>query len=70
MIAGDAFKYPKEAVSRKCDMAFDTIAAGTATIERIIDMADRIIPGHFPELIKQDGQFTWEDASEFPLMVR
>ena len=48
VIAGDAPKYPKEPVSRKCDMAFDTIAAGTATIERILDMADRIVPAHFP----------------------
>ena len=70
VIAGDALKYPKEAVTRKCDMAFDTIATGTSTIERILDMADRIILGHFPELIKQDGQFTWEDAAEFSLMVR
>ena len=70
VIAGDALKYPKEAVNRKCDMAFDTIAAGTATIEKILGMADRIVPGHFPELVKQDGRFTWEDAAEFPLMVR
>ena len=51
-------------------MAFDTIAAGTTTIERILDMADRIVPGHFPELVKHDGRFTWEEAAEFPLMVR
>jgi len=70
VIAGDALKYPKEAVSRKCDMAFDTISAGTKTIGRILDMADRIVPGHFPELIKRDGQFTWDDAAELPLLVR
>jgi len=33
-------------------------------------LADRIIPGYFPELIKQHGQFTWEDAAELSLMVR
>jgi hypothetical protein len=47
--AGDAIKYAKEAVTRKCDMAFDAIETGTRTIERILDSADRIVPGHFPE---------------------
>ena len=51
-------------------MAFDTISAGTKTIGRILDMADRIVPGHFPELIKRDGQFTWDDEAELPLLVR
>lgn len=49
--AGDAIKYAKEAVTRKCDMAFDAIETGTRTIERILDSADRIVPGHFPESI-------------------
>ena len=70
VIAGDALKYPKEAIAQKCDMAFDTIAKGTATIKRMLDMADRIVPGHFPELIKRNNHFTWEDAAELPLIVR
>ena len=70
VVAGDALKYPKEAISQRCDMAFDTVGAGTNTICRILDIADRIIPGHFPELIKQNGYFSWNDAAELPLMVR
>lgn len=70
VIAGDAIKYAKEAITCRCDMAFDTIEAGTETIERILGMADRIVPGHFPELIKQDGIFVWEDTAELALIVR
>jgi glyoxylase-like metal-dependent hydrolase (beta-lactamase superfamily II) len=71
VIAGDAIKYAKEAVTRKCDMAFDTIESGTRTIERILDHADRIVPGHFPELIKQpNGAFGWDEAAPFELLVR
>lgn len=71
VVAGDAIKYAKEAVTRRCDMAFDTIESGTQSIARILDMADRIVPGHFPELIRQpDGAFSWEDAASFELLVR
>ena len=70
VIAGDAIKYPKEAITCRCDMAFDTVEAGTDTINRILDMADRIVPGHFPELIKRNGTFVWEDRAEFALLVR
>ncbi len=70
VIAGDAVKYAKEALLKKCDMAFDSVAAGTSSINRILDMADRIIPGHFPELIKRDGTFVWEDTAELALIVR
>ena len=70
VLAGDALKYPKEAISRTCDMAFDTLTAGTETIRHILEIADRIVPGHFPELIKKEGQFIWEDAAELPLIVR
>ena len=70
VLAVDALKYTKEALSRTCDMAFDTLTAGTETIRHILEIADRIVPGHFPELIKKEGQFIWEDAAELPLIVR
>ena len=71
VLAGDAIKYAKEALARCCDMAFDTVETGTASIERILGLADRIVPGHFPELIKQqDGAFVWDEAAEFSLLVR
>lgn len=71
IVAGDALKYSKEAILRRCDMAFDTMEAGTATIQRMLDRADRIVPGHFPELIRQpDGAFAWTEAASFDLLVR
>ncbi|HTJ95380.1 MAG TPA: MBL fold metallo-hydrolase [Pararobbsia sp.] len=71
VIAGDAIKYAKEAILKRCDMAFDEIDVGTRTIKRILERADRIVPGHHPELIRQpDGSFVWEDAAPFELLVR
>jgi len=71
VIAGDAIKYAKEAVTARCDMAFDTVETGTATIRKILGMADRIVPGHFPELIVEaDGRVTWTDRAELPIIIR
>jgi len=71
VLAGDAIKYPKEAILARCDMAFDTREVGTATIQRILATADRIVPGHFAELIRQPGgQFSWESESPFNLVIR
>ncbi len=70
VLAGDAIKYAKEAVTCRCDMAFDTVETGTATIRRILDRADRIVPGHFPELIRGETGFEWHDAAELALLVR
>jgi len=36
IIAGDAIKYAKEAILKRCDMAFDQIDVGTRTIQRIL----------------------------------
>ena len=71
VIAGDAIKYAKEVVARRCDLAFDTLAVGTASIERILGLAQRIVPGHFPELVRlADGSFLWEEPASFELLVR
>jgi N-acyl homoserine lactone hydrolase len=71
IVAGDAIKYAKEVILRACDMAFDTVETGSATIARIIDRADRILPGHFPELIRMpNGVFSWQEAAPFDLLIR
>jgi len=70
VLAGDAIKYPKEVLNRRSDMIFDTLENSQASIERLISLGDRIVPGHFPELVKRDDKFTWEEAAEFPLMIR
>ncbi len=70
VIAGDAIKYVKELISGRCDTAFDTAEAGADSIARIAAMADRIVPGHFPELVRQGDKFVWSEAAEFPLLIR
>lgn len=71
IIAGDAIKYAKEAIMARCDNAFDTIEIGTQSIQRILQSADRIVPGHFPELIRiENGAFSWNESAEFSLLVR
>jgi glyoxylase-like metal-dependent hydrolase (beta-lactamase superfamily II) len=71
VIAGDAIKYAKEAVLRQCDMTFDTPETGNATITAILDRADRIVPGHFPELIRMPhGGFVWEENASLDLVIR
>lgn len=71
ILAGDAIKYPKEAIMERCDNAFDSIDSGTKSIQRILGNADRIVPGHFSELIRQEnGAFSWNEGSEFNLILR
>jgi len=71
IIAGDAIKYAKEAIMARCDNAFDTIENGTNSIHRILQNADRIVPGHFSELIRQEnGAFAWTEDSELNLILR
>tara|TARA_B110000967_G_scaffold208279_1_gene259956 strand:+ start:1509 stop:2198 length:690 start_codon:yes stop_codon:yes gene_type:complete len=71
ILAGDAIKYAKEAILVRCDNAYDTLENGTASIQRILHNADRIVPGHFSELIRQEGgAFSWNEGSEFNLVLR
>lgn len=70
LLACDAIKYPKEVMARACDLAFDTLETGTATIGRLLERADRIVPGHAPEMYRVPHGWTWDSAAEFPLMVR
>ncbi len=70
VLAGDAIKYPREALSGRCDMTFDTDRAGRATIDRLLGLADTLVPGHFPEMVRRDGVWQWDDAARFALVIR
>ncbi len=70
VIASDAIKTAREALSARCDMAFDTIETGTATIRAILARADRIVPGHHPELVRRDGTWLWDGPAGLDLIVR
>jgi glyoxylase-like metal-dependent hydrolase (beta-lactamase superfamily II) len=70
VLASDAIKTAKEALERRCDLAFDTAERGSATIARLLDLRpDRLVPGHFPEMHRTAEGWTW-DAAEVPLLVR
>ena len=70
VLAGDAIKYHKETVTCRCDMGFDDPTVGEATIRGILDVADRIVPGHFPEMHRTERGLIWDEPGELPLLVR
>ncbi len=70
IVAGDAIKYLKEAILRQSDLLFGAAEDSFDTIGRILDRADRIIPGHYPELIKGDSGFAAQESAEITLIVR
>ena len=70
VLASDAIKTAKEALERRCDLAFDTPERGTASIARLLDLKpDRLVPGHFPEMRRTSEGWTW-DPAEIPLVIR
>lgn len=71
VIAGDALKFPREAINCCSDHSFDSPEVASKTIKHILEISDRIIPGHFPELIRnKDGNFTWKESSNLELLIR
>ncbi|HEX6142764.1 MAG TPA: hypothetical protein VFZ01_08610, partial [Geminicoccaceae bacterium] len=63
-------KYPKEVMTGTPDLVFDTVEHGRETIADILDRADRIVPGHFVEMRRDGGAWTWDQAASFDLRVR
>lgn len=71
VLAGDAIKYPKEWLLGRPDMVFDTMENGRDSVQRILQMADVIVPGHFQVACRcAEGQFTWEEDAELPIVAR
>ena len=52
------------------DHAFHSHEIGTETIKHILTLGDRIIPGHFSELIRRDGNYVWDEPCELHLVIR
>lgn len=69
-LAGDAIKYPKEALAGRPDMAFGAPEAGAASIAALLARAGRIVPGHFPELTVREGAVTWAEPARLRLVAR
>jgi glyoxylase-like metal-dependent hydrolase (beta-lactamase superfamily II) len=70
VVAQDAIKFPKEALNARVDHAFDTQERAAETIRTLLPLADRLIPGHFMEMYREHGSFTWDDTMEFPIVIR
>lgn len=70
VIAGDSIKYPKELLRRAIDGAFDTQENAGKSIEKILSIADRIVPGHFSELVREGDVFVWEEPPALNLIFR
>lgn len=70
VVAQDAIKFPKEALNGRVDHAFDTQERAAETIKMLLPLADRLIPGHFNEMYRENGSFTWDGTMEFPLVIR
>lgn len=69
-LAGDAIKFPKEALRRRVDHSFDTPEVAAKSIDTIMRLSDVIIPGHFPTIYKEGDSITWDDCQNFPLVMR
>ena len=69
-LAGDAIKFPKEALRCWVDHAFDTQEIAAKSIKTIVEMSDVIVPGHFCPIQKRDGELTWDDSQEIALVIR
>ncbi|MFW6028063.1 MAG: MBL fold metallo-hydrolase [bacterium] len=70
VVAQDAIKFPKEAISGSVDHAFDTPERASATIRDLLSRGDRVIPGHYSEIYKKDGNWTWDGAMDLNLRIR
>lgn len=69
-LAGDAIKFPKEALRRRVDHSFGAPETAARSIDEIVRSSDVIVPGHFPTIYKVDGSITWDDSQYFPLVMR
>ncbi|MTI45457.1 glyoxylase-like metal-dependent hydrolase (beta-lactamase superfamily II) [Roseibium hamelinense] len=71
VLAADAVKTAREALSGIPDLEFDPKRRGAASIQAVLNRGDRIVPGHHPVLNKTpDGKLTWTGAQEMPLRIR
>ncbi|MEP0453484.1 MAG: MBL fold metallo-hydrolase, partial [Roseibium sp.] len=71
VLAADALKTAREALSGIPDMEIDPQKRGKASIQEVLRRGKVIVPGHFPTLFQDDaGHLTWTDMQEMPLLIR
>lgn len=70
IIAGDAIKTAHELFSEGVGMEFDPEKRSGDTIRRIKAGAERIVPGHFPEMRRSGDAWVWDQTQPFSLVFR
>ncbi|MEJ8474667.1 MBL fold metallo-hydrolase [Roseibium algae] len=71
VLAADALKTAREALSGIPDMEIDPQKRGKASIQQVLRRGRTIVPGHFPTLYKDEaGAISWTDVQELPLLIR
>ncbi|MBZ0216503.1 MAG: MBL fold metallo-hydrolase [Fimbriimonadaceae bacterium] len=73
VIAGDAIKTAQEALLERSAlevMQFDPEERSQESIQHIKEIADRIIPGHYPPLRKHNDTWVWDEVQPLSLVFR
>lgn len=71
VLAADAVKTAREALSGKPDMEIDPQHRAAASLQDVLRRGRIIVPGHFPPLYKgEDGKITWSEIQEARLLLR
>lgn len=70
VLAGDAIKYPKEILTGRSEAAFVGEEVASESIRRITEIAQIIVPGHFPELRRENHAFVWDQGPTLCLTAR
>ena len=72
VLAGDALCYPKEIAQGYAEVAFGGAEEARKSLERIQEIATRIVPGHFCEITKspETGRFFWPETQPFEIRIR
>ena len=67
---GLALKFHKEIIRQASDNAFDSLENSSQSIKKILSIADRIVPGHFSEFVREGDHFTWEEPAQMNRLIR
>ncbi len=73
VMAGDAIKTAQEALLSRSTleiMQFDPERRSEETVARIKELADRIIPGHYPPLRAHENHWVWDETQPLNLIFR
>ncbi|MBO6758606.1 MAG: MBL fold metallo-hydrolase [Roseibium sp.] len=71
VLAADALKTAREALSGVPDLELDPEKRGAASLQEVLRRGRIIVPGHHPVLTQQeDGRLTWTDVQDMPLRIR